>query len=108
MIEIKTYVAIFAYIFMSAFALLSVQLIPEEKAKYLYIILPKEQTFAQTISQIKKANAQIVGTGAIDNSYILYSETGNLTKYFNLNNTRFTLNPIFAQGCTDKRLRIDA
>ena len=96
------------YVKVTVLLLFGVYLIPEESSKYLYIVLPSEQSFAQNTTQIFNAGASIVSEGSVKNSYVVYSEHGNLSEYFNKQTTILTLNPIFAQGCNNKRFRMDA
>jgi hypothetical protein len=89
------------------FILIMVIFTPPSDAKYLYVVLKNDITFSHFIKTIRHENAQIVDNGAINNSYIIYSDDGFTSDFSSDSSIKISFNPLFTQGCSVNTLRFN-
>lgn len=97
----KTLLFLLGYLALTLFIFLFLTLSPVN-THYIYAKFKPEITFEKMTQILSENNIRLIDDGAFENSYILYLESPNdkskLNKY-----AYFTLNPVFARGCSNNK-----
>ncbi|MAI08263.1 MAG: hypothetical protein CMF61_04815 [Magnetococcales bacterium] len=97
----KTAVSLCGYTFVTLFIFLFLTLNPG-KNNYIYAKFKPEITFEKITQILSENNIRLIDDGAFRNSYILYLQSPEDKKKLN-EYAYFTLNPIFARGCSSNK-----